>query len=115
MGQFSEVSRFSTKTREWSFRASSRVSRLHGAFVVVVSSRLTFGRLALRFALFPLEDGFFFVLLFFVCFAFCGFVLFAFLLVCARSRQLDSFMDYVNVHTSSLLWLFMHINSISGK
>ena len=38
-----------------------------------------------------------------------------FLLVCARSRQLDSFMDYVKVHTSSLLWLFMHINSISGK
>ena len=60
----------------------------------------------------------FFVWLFlfcFVCFAFCGFCLFAFLLVCARSRQLDSFMDYVKVHTSSLLWLFMHINSISGK
>ena len=56
-----------------------------------------------------------FVWLFFVCFAFCGFVSFAFLLVCARSRQLDSFMDYVKVHTSSLLWLFMHINSISGK
>ena len=46
---------------------------------------------------------------------FVVFVLFAFLLVCARSRQLDSFMDYVKVHTSSLLWLFMHINSISGK
>ena len=42
-------------------------------------------------------------------------VSFSFLLVCARSRQLDSFMDYVKVHTSSLLWLFMHINSISGK
>ena len=46
---------------------------------------------------------------------FVVFVSFAFLLVCARSRQLDSFMDYVKVHTSSLLWLFMHINSISGK
>ena len=56
-----------------------------------------------------------FVWLFFVCFAFVVFVSFAFLLVCARSRQLDSFMDYVKVHTSSLLWLFMHINSISGK
>ena len=63
----------------------------------------------------------FFVLFFvlFCCFwcvlLFVVFVLFAFLLVCARSRQLDSFMDYVKVHTSSLLWLFMHINSISGK
>ena len=56
-----------------------------------------------------------FVWLFFVCFAFCGFVSFVFLLVCARSRQSDSFMDYVKVHTSSLLWLFMHVNSISGK
>ena len=46
---------------------------------------------------------------------FVVFVLFVFLLVCARSRQLDSFMDYVEVHTSSLLWLCMHINSISGK
>ena len=64
---------------------------------------------------------------FFVLFLFClfgcflcvllfvVFVSFAFLLVCARSRQLDSFMDYVKVHTSSLLWLFMPINSISGK
>ena len=62
-----------------------------------------------------------FVWLFFVCFAFCVFCFLwflfrlLFLLVCARSRQLDSFMDYVKVHTSSLLWLFMHINSISGK
>ena len=46
---------------------------------------------------------------------FVVFVSFAFLLVCARSRQSDSFMDYVKVHTSSLLWLFMHVNSISGK
>ena len=46
---------------------------------------------------------------------FVVFVLFAFLLDCARSRQSDSFMDYVKVHTSSLLWLFMHVNSISGK
>ena len=47
-----EVSRLSTsKTSECSFRASSRVSRLHGALGVVVSSRLTFGRLALWFAL----------------------------------------------------------------
>ena len=51
----------------------------------------------------------------FLCVLLCSFVSFAFLLVCARSRQLDSFMDYVKVHTSSLLWLFMHINSISGK
>ena len=56
-----------------------------------------------------------FVWLFFVCFAFCGFVSFAFLLVCVCSRQSDSFMDYVKVHTSSLLWLFLHVNSISGK
>ena len=34
---------------------------------------------------------------------FVVFVSFAFLLVCARSRQLDSFMDDVKVHTSSLL------------
>ena len=61
------------------------------------------------FVLFCLFCCFLCVLLFVV------FVLFAFLLVCARSRQLDSFMDYVKVHTSSLLWLFMHINSISGK
>ena len=53
---------------------------------------------------------FFLCVLFFVVF-----VSFAFLLVCARSRQSDSFMDYVKVHTSSLLWLFMHVNSISGK
>ena len=38
----------------------------------------------------------------FVCFAFCGFCFFAFLLVSGRSRQSDSFMDYVKVHTSSL-------------
>ena len=57
-----------------------------------------------------------FVLFFVLCvLLFVVFVLLAFLLVCARSRQLDSFMDYVKVHTSSLLWLFMHINSISGK
>ena len=37
---------------------------------------------------------------------FVVFVSFAFLLVCARSRQSDSFMDYVKVHTSSLLCLF---------
>ena len=60
------------------------------------------------------------VWLFFCVFCFfVVFVLFAFLLVCARSRQLDRFMDcfmdYVKVHTSSLLWVFMHINSISGK
>ena len=61
------------------------------------------------FVLFCLFGCFLCVLLFVV------FVSFAFLLVCARSRQLDSFMDYVKVHTSSLLWLFMHINSISGK
>ena len=46
---------------------------------------------------------------------FVVFVSFVFLLVCARSRQSDSFMDYVKVHSSSLLWLFMHVNSISGK
>ena len=56
-----------------------------------------------------------FVLLFLYVLLFLVFVLFAFLLVCARSRQLDSFMGYVKVHTSSLLWLCMHINSISGK
>ena len=61
------------------------------------------------FVLFCLFGCFLCVLLFVV------FVSFASLLVCARSRQSDSFMDYVKVHTSSLLWLFMHVNSISGK
>ena len=51
----------------------------------------------------------------FVCFA-CGFCFVCFFCwFCARSRQLDRFMDCVKVYTSSLLWLFMHINSISGK
>ena len=46
---------------------------------------------------------------FFCCVVFCVFCflwflfLFVFLLVCARSRQWDSFMDYVKVLTSSLL------------
>ena len=52
------------------------------------------------FVLFCLFGCFLCVLLFVV------FVSFAFLLVCARSRQLDSFMDYVKVHTSSLLLAF---------